>query len=238
MVSELGKVLGDIVLVALLPGFLAARVRDLITDRSETQVLASDIVRAMMYWLPILAILWAASKTFLPALEPFPIEGDLQPLTIIAALVAAVPVGAVLGIVGETRAARNAAYRLHVTRKTWKTPWMSAFLDAEEAGCWAAVWLEDGTGFQGWARYTSDDDSGATIYLSRVEGREDGAVQIMHPNSVTWVDVPGIGVLLPPTAKIAHIDFSSGSTPSAGGCVAPAAADGQGPADGVQIPPS
>lgn len=213
MMADIGKVLGDLVLVAMLPGFLAAKVRDLITDRSGNQTLSTDLVRAMMYWLPILALLWVASKAFLPSILLFPTAGGLQPVTIVSALVAAVPVGLAAGILGETRWARDIAFRLRLTRKTWKTPWLSAFQEAEKKGCWAVVWLEDGTRFEGWPKYVSDDGDAPLIYLHRVDGAGDGAVRIRHPRASKWVDVPGIGVLLPPSAKIKHVDFLDPSIP-------------------------
>ena len=209
--ADLAKVLGDLFLVALLPGFLAAKVRDLITARSSTGTLSMDVVRAMMYWIPIVAVLWMVSKVWLHWLDPFPLKGALETATVVAALIAAVPIGLIFGVIGETRTAQRVAFKLHLSRKTWKTPWASAFLDAEKNDCWAVVWLKDGTRLQGAPRYVSDAGKDATVYLSEVKGKtKKGRVKIRHPGSTEWVDIPGIGVLLPPSAEINHIDFLTG----------------------------
>lgn len=211
----LAKLLGDLLLVALLPGFLAAKVRDLITERSVSGSFSTDIVRAMVYWLPILLVLWLVSLLFMPGLEPLPTSGALSPTSLVAALIAAVLVGGLFGIVGERRFVQKALKKLRVSKKTWKSPWLDAFQDAEDSESWAVVTLGDGTRFMGWAKYVSDFGNEPTVYLSRAPKREaETPVKIMPHGSDEWNEVPGIGVLLPPSAEIRHIDFLTGQSSS------------------------
>jgi len=214
--SDFGNVIGILFFVALLPGFVAAKVRDWVTERSISGATGSDVVRALIYWIPIIFVLWAFSKTLAPALTPLPFGEEFEPSTILAALIIAVPIGLLAGVLGETRVAQRIAFRYGISRKSWKTPWASAFWDAEnelERPCWAMVWLKDGTRFLGFVRYYSDSGENPTIYLARQEKYDQG-VSMYHPGSDVAVDIPGIGVLIPPSAQITHVDFLPGCSVS------------------------
>lgn len=208
--NSIGELLGGLLLVVLLPGFCSAKIRDVITDRESNTALSGDVIRAMMYWLPIYAVLWIASVTFARTLEPFPLDGTLEAETFVAALIVAILVGVLAGVIGERRWAQRIAFRLGVSKKTWKTPWLSAFSDAEAQRNWAIVWLKDGTRFLGWARYYSDQGQDSTIFLAWNKKVVDGKVKICHPGCSEWIGIEGAGVLLPPSSEISHIDFFTG----------------------------
>lgn len=198
--------------LALVPGFIAAKVRDWITERSVNTTLANDAIRALLYWIPIFSILWLLSKLKFTNITAFPLNGDFKVSTFIAAMLIAVLVGLFAGVMGETRIAQRIASRLRISRKTWKTPWASAFWDAENQDsnpCWAMVWLKDGTRLMGFAKYYSDSGKDATIYLAR-DPKYSQNVRIMHPGMKNMTDIPGIGVLIPPSAEISHVDFLPG----------------------------
>jgi len=210
--EDLWGLISVLFFVALLPGFIAAKVRDWITERNVAGALASDAVRALIYWVPIFFILWLLSKIGVVAITPLPLNGDFNATTVLAAMIIAVFVGLIAGVVGETRVVQRVAFRLRISRKTWKTPWASAFWDAEKQEknqCWAMVWLKDGTRLMGYAKYYSDSGKDAIIYLAG-DPKHDQNVKIMHPGMKKMTQVPGIGVLIPPSAEISHVDFLFG----------------------------
>lgn len=194
------------IIILLLPGFLALRIRDGIAETSKRESKEAWLP-ALLFDLPIYLLLLVVSRIPQFALTPTLTEGGFNPMTLLAVLMIASAVGVVAGLVDEKRWIRTLMIKLGISRKGWRNAWADSFRQAKK--CWAIVYLKDGTRVFGWPQFYSADDKEPTIFLAA--GKRGGEpVTIIPPGATYQIPIRGPGVLLVPSAGVTRLEFLEG----------------------------
>jgi hypothetical protein len=207
---------GDAVLLALillLPGLLALRIRDAITE-TKTREFKESLLCGAMYVVVVYGILVALSFAKRLGLTPMPIGKGIvfNPWTVLAVFLIACLIGLVAGIVDEKRLIQKAAIRIGLSSKGWRNSWVDAFRDSKR--CWACVYLKDGTRIQGWSLYQSASSELPTVFLARGDREYGGEpVYLWPPNVEKPIPIEGPGILITPAAEISLVAFLDGLSP-------------------------
>ena len=198
------SVIADTLAIAalLLPGFLALRIRDGLAS-SRARKVSEAWLPALLFDLPIYLILLAVSQVERFGLTPTLESSGFNPMTLLAALLIAIVVGIIAGLLDEKRVIRTAMIWLKLSRKGWRNAWADSFLHTR--GSNANIVLKDGTQLYGWARYFSSDAKDCTVFLARNEKCGE-AVSIKLPTGEEF-DIDGPGVLITPEAGISLVEF-------------------------------
>lgn len=192
----------------LLPGLLALRIRDAMTE-TETRDYKNTIMSALLYVVVVYGIVALLALVEPWHLTPLPTDPRFNPWTFLAMFCVAVSVGFLAGLIDNKRWVQSAALALDLSDKTWRNAWVDAFKDAERK--WVCVYLKDGSRVVGWVKYHSASAEQPTLYVAR------GPVQSHHAPALyipAGTDEPtpieGPGILLPPSAGITLVAFLDG----------------------------
>jgi hypothetical protein len=176
------------VLVILLPGFLAARIKQRLTVNREQSEL-DKIVEALLYSFVTYLIFALTTSTFPVALQVdmigntsrYSIETHIYQLIWLAVIA--------LGLaIADSFAANNDYFGqlfrwMRVSRRSWRDSiWSDVFHNFGQA---VQVELADGRSVMGWLKYFSDRPEEASLFLER-------AAWIDSDLNVIQIDGPGI----------------------------------------------
>jgi|GEM_PF-3794816 len=184
------------VLLVLLPGVLAMKLRDAITGTGKREFKES-LLSAAMYVMVVYGLLGLLSLVEALKLTPLPWVDDFNPWTIAAVAAIALFVGAVIGIADEFRVLQKLALKLGLSHRGWRNAWADAFDDAR--GSWVNVCLADGREIDGWAKFYSSDGKAPLIYIKEAT--------ILSADKRNAATVEGPGVLVTPNAGVTLVQF-------------------------------
>lgn len=191
------------VLLLLLPGAMAMKLRDAITGEGK-RGFNDALLSASMYVLVVYGLVVLLSLARPLGLTPVPIGTRFNPWTIAAVVGISLVVGFVAGIVDERRWLLKLVSRFKLSRRGWRNTWADSFLLSSKQ--WVNVHLADGRQIDGWAQYYSGDAKRPSIYVAR--GSNPGEeVTILSPDGQKETSIPGLGVLITPEAKITLVQF-------------------------------
>lgn len=192
------------ILMLLLPGFLALRIRDGIAETRKRSANEAWLP-ALLFDLPIYLILLGIAKVKTFGLTPTLSGKDFNPMTVLAALAIAVAVGVIVGVLDEKRIIRSFLVVTGISRKGWRNAWADSFRAAR--GCYANVRLKDGTELYGWPKFYSAGPESCMIFLAR-RGPQRDQVSIRQPGEkAKEFEIEGPGVLITPEAEITFVEF-------------------------------
>jgi hypothetical protein len=190
------------VLVILLPGFLAASIKQrLVINREQSEL--DKIIEALLYSFVSYVMFMAFART-LPVNFKVEIKGETASYSIeppdILRLVLLLTIPIVLGVVMSYLTNADILGRLfrwmRVSRRTWRDSiWTDVFYNFGEA---VQVELADGRSVMGWLRYFSDSPDGASLFLERAAWV--GA-------DLKPIEIKGPGILLTKESGIRSIAF-------------------------------
>ena len=184
------------VLLILLPGVLAMKIRDAVTGTRKREFKES-LLSSAMYVMVVYGLLGALSLVKIWGRTPIPLGETFNSWTIAAVVLIACAVGAIAGIADEYQWLRKPARRLGLSHRGWRNTWADAFADA--SGSWVNVCLSDGREIDGWAKFYSSDGKVPMIYLKEAS--------MLSADKQTCAEVKGPGVLITPNAKISLVQF-------------------------------
>jgi hypothetical protein len=188
--------------IVLLPGAIAVFVRNYLGKAKELGAWLF-MIHAAVFDIPIFIALLAMRPW---GLTPIPTGGDFNWMTLVAAGMLAVFLGAVTGRWAAQGTWQEVLFKLGWTKKGKLNAWVDGFQCAEKEGAWAYVHLRDGRRLLGAPKYFSSDSESTTVFL--VRGPTNGEpVQIFDKDGQNPIPQTGPGVLITPAAKITLVSF-------------------------------
>lgn len=192
-----------VLVILLLPGFLALRVRDVFV-KVRKRPFKETWLSALLFDLPVFLVLLGIAQHEVWGLTPTLSEGAFNPMTILAALLLAIAIGALSGAVENWRVLRNLLRCLGLSRKGWVGAWADAFLHARDREAdWAVVHTKDGSMYHGWPEIISVDGEKPSILLTR---QGDDRVSWVTPGGEEF-ELDGLSIFLTPNSEITRVDF-------------------------------
>jgi Family of unknown function (DUF6338) len=193
---------GIAVLVILLPGFLAASIKQqLAVNRKQSEL--DKIIEALLYSFVTYVIFTALART-LPINFKVELKGETRTYSVeppdIWRLVLLLAIPVVLGIGMSYLKNADTLGRLfrwmRVSRRTWRDSiWTDVFYNFGEA---VQVELADGRSVMGWLKYFSDTPDEASLFLERAA---------WVGSDLKPIEIKGPGILLTSESGIRSVAF-------------------------------
>jgi hypothetical protein len=190
------------VLVILLPGFLAASIKQrLAVNREQSEL--DKIIEALLYSFVTYVIFTALART-LPINFKVEVKGEIRSYSVEPPdvwrllLLLVIPIVLGVGMAYLTNAdTLGRIFRwMRVSRRTWRDSiWTDVFYNFGEA---VQVELADGRSVIGWLRYFSDTPDGASLFLERAAW--------VGPD-LKPIEIKGPGILLTKETGIRSVAF-------------------------------
>lgn len=190
------------VLVILLPGFLAASIKQrLAVNREQSEL--DKIIEALLYSF-VTYVLFIAFARKLPVGFRMETKGEttsyfMEPPDVrrlVLLLIIPLVLGVVMSFVTNNDLLGRLFRWMRVSRRTWRDSiWSDVFYNFGEA---VQVELTDGRCVMGWLKYFSDTPDGASLFLERAAW--------VGPD-LTLIEIKGPGILLTKESGIRSATF-------------------------------